>query len=167
MTSRSPFHRLARVARLGTVAGALVAALALSVPAPASAQEVKAIHENGMVVTPAQIGKSYFSTLSVNNHDTLQFQNGTLVEAWKITGSRNQCVQITMRSDHFDSFLELYAVHPVTGEMDLLERDDDSGGGVDARIQGRLPASGSYYVVASSADGEDPNARYTLDFKGC
>jgi hypothetical protein len=166
--ARLSVHRFVRVARLGTVAGALFAALTLAVPAASvSAQEVKAIHENGMVVTPAQIGKSYFSTLSVQNHDTMQLQNGTLIEAWKITGSKNQCVQISMRSDHFDSFLELYSVDRVTGEMDLLERNDDGGEGLDARIEGRLPSSGTYYVVASAADGEDPNAKYNLDLKSC
>ena len=168
MISRPSFAHVARIARVGTLAGALLVALTLAVPAASvSAQEVKAIHENGMLVTPAQIGKSYFSTLSVQNHDTMQLQNGTLIEAWKITGTRNQCVAISMRSDEFDSFLELYAVDRITGEMDLLERNDDGGEGVDARIQGRLPATVTYYVVASSADGEAPNAKYTIDFKSC
>jgi hypothetical protein len=160
--------RIARLARLSAAAVALVAGLTLAVPtASVSAQEVKAIHENGMLVTPAQIGKSYFSRLSVDNHDTMQLQNGTLFEAWKIQGTRGQCVQVTMRAKEFDSMLELYAVHPVTGEMELLERNDDGGDGLDARVQGRLPATGTYYVVASAADGEDPNARYELDFKRC
>jgi hypothetical protein len=167
VTSRSSFHRFARIARLGTAAGALVAALALSVPAPVSAQEVKAIRENGMLVTPAQIGKSYFSTLSVRNPDTMELGSGAVIEAWKIQGTRGECVQVTMRSDEFDSLLELYAVHPITGEMDLLERNDDGVGILDARIEGRLPASGAYYVVATTADGEDPNGKYTLDFKSC
>jgi hypothetical protein len=166
--SRISFHRIARVARLSTITAALIAGLTLAVPAaPVSAQEVKAIHENGMLVTPAQIGKSYFSLLSVRNHDTMQLQNGTLIEAWKIQGNRGQCVQVTMRSDEFDSMLELFAVHPVTGEMELLERNDDGGDGVDARLEGRLPATGTYYIVASAADGEDPNAKYNLDIKTC
>ena len=168
MIVRPSFARVARLARLTAAALALVASATLAVPAaPVAAQAVKAVHENGMVVTPAQIGKSYFSRLSVNNHDTMQLQNGTLFEAWKIQGNRGQCVQVTMRADDFDSMLELYAVHPVTGEMELLERNDDGGEGLDARIQGRLPATGTYYVVASAADGEDPNARYDLDFKSC
>lgn len=160
--------RVARIVRLSAAAVALLAGVTLAVPAaPVSAQEVKAVHENGMLVTPAQIGKSYFSRLSVNNHDTMQLQNGTLFEAWKIQGSRGQCVQVTMRSNEFDSLLELYAVHPVTGEMELLERNDDGGEGLNARLQGRLPTTGTYYVVASAADGEDPNARYELDFRSC
>ena len=168
MIFRPSFARVARIARLSAAALVLVTGFTLAVPAvPAFAQEVKAIHENGMLVTPAQLGKSYFSRLSVNNHDTMQLQNGTLLEAWKIQGNRGQCVQITMRSDEFDSMLELYAVHPVTGEMELLERNDDGGEGLDARIQGRLPTAGTYYVVASAADGEDPEARYEIDFKTC
>ena len=169
MISRLRLSRVGRVARLSAVALALVASSTLAIPAtPVSAQqEVKAIHENGMLVTPAQIGKSYYSRLSVNNHDTMQLQNGTLFEAWKIQGNRGQCVQVTMRSDEFDSMLELYAVHPVTGEMELLERNDDGGEGLDARLEGRLPATGTYYIVASAADGEDPNAKYNLDFKSC
>ena len=168
MISRLSCFRVARLARVGAVAVALLAGVTLAVSAaPVSAQEVKAIHENGMLVTPAQIGKSYFSRLSVDNHDTMQLQNGTLFEAWKIEGARGQCVQVTMRATEFDSLLELYAVHPVTGEKQLLERNDDGGQGLDARIQGRLPATGTYYVVASAADGEDPNARYELDFRSC
>jgi hypothetical protein len=168
VTFRTSLHRIARRTRIGTAAAALVVGLAFVAPvSPASAQEVKAIHENGMIVTPAQIGKSYFSTLSVRNHDTMQLQNGTLFEAWKIQGTRGQCVQVTMRADGFDSMLELYAVHPITGEMELLDRNDDGGEGLDARIQGRLPSTGAYYVVASAADGDDPNAKYNLDFRGC
>ena len=68
-----------------------------------------------------------------------------------------------MRAKELDSMLELYAVHPVTGERQLLKRNDDGGEGLDARIQARLPATGTYYVVASAVDGEDPNARYELD----
>jgi hypothetical protein len=168
VTFHAPFSLMARAARIGVAAAALIVGLAFVAPAsPASAQEVKAIHENGMIVTPAQIGKGYFSTLSVRNHDTMQLQNGTLFEAWKIQGTRGQCVQVTMRADDFDSMLELYAVHPVTGEMELLERNDDGGEGLDARIEGRLPVTGAYYVVASAADGDDPNAKYNLDFKSC
>lgn len=168
MISRLSFHRLARVSRLGTLAVALIVGLALAVPAAqVSAQGLRAIQENGMLVTPAQIGKSYYSHLTVKNPDAMQLQNGTLIEAWKIEGARGHCVQVTMRSDAFDSLLELYAVHPTTGEMDLLERNDDGAEGLDARLQGRLPTSGTYYVVATAADGEDPNGKYTLDFKSC
>jgi hypothetical protein len=167
VTSRSSFDRLVRAARIVTVAGALVAGLALAVPAPASAQEVKAIRENGMLVTPAQIGKSYFSMLSIRNPDTMELGNGSLIEAWKIQGMRGQCVRMTMRSEQFDSLLELYAVHPITGEMELLERNDDGAEGLDARLEGRLPMTGSFYVVATTADGEDPNGKYTIDFQTC
>lgn len=165
---RLSFDRVTRIARTSTVAAALAAGLTFGLPISlASAQEVKAIHENGMVVTPAQVGKSYFSTLSVRNPDTIQYQNGTLVEVWKISGSRGQCVDVTMKSDDFDSLLEIYSVHPHTGELKLLERNDDDGAGLNARIAGRLPQSGAYYIVATSSDGEDPDARYDIAFNAC
>jgi hypothetical protein len=166
--SRKSFHRLARVARLGTAVAALVAGLTLAGPAGlAAAQEVKAIRENGMLVTPAAIGKSYYSLLSARNRDTMQFANGTLVEVWKVQGNRGQCVEVSMHSDAFDSMLDMFAVHPVTGEMELIGRNDDGGEGLDARLRGQLPATGTYYVVASAADGEDPDGKYDLAFKSC
>lgn len=158
---------LRRVARVTTFAAALIAGLTFATPAgSAFAEEVRGIRENGLIVTPAKIGSSYFSTLSARNRDTIQFQNGTLVEIWKIQGQRGQCVDITMRSDAFDTMLDMFAVHPVTGELELVGRNDD-GDGLDARLQGRLPVTGTYYIVASSADGEDPDARYDLTINPC
>lgn len=90
--------------------------------------------------------------------------DGTYVDIWTFSGTAGQTVTITMRSSAFDSYLAL-------GEPDgdIVEEDNNSGGGQDARITYTLtesgtwgiianqwsPASGSYTLSLQCEDGDD------------
>src|SRR5207253_3446763 len=57
--------------------------------------------------------------------------------------------EITLRSKHFDAFLRM---EDSTGKE--LAYDDDSGGGVDARLIFKAPKDDTYRIIATSFDAE-------------
>ncbi len=64
-----------------------------------------------------------------------------------------------MSSNRLDAYLELYGPN-----RSLLIRDDDGGGDFNARIKTyRLPESGTYAIVAHSAD--DRPGAYALTLR--
>jgi hypothetical protein len=68
----------------------------------------------------------------------------------------------TMRSDAFDALLTL--LRPVGGITEPLARDDDGGGGSDARLRFSVPEPGTYLLVAQSY-GADGVGGYTLSLE--
>jgi len=133
----------------------------------AFAADITTVWDHGMPVSLAQIGYTYNSYIIPSSLTTKKLDNGTRVEAWKFQGRAGQCVDITMRSSEFDSFMGVYVNNPATGDLDKLAEDDDSGGGTDARIQGRLPSTDTYYVVVADATRRENAGRYTLRFESC
>ena len=100
---------------------------------------------------------------------TTTLQNGTRAELWKLQATGNQCLEVTMRSDELDSLVGLYQIKGSTGDAIKITEDDDSGGGPrgrDARFRYLLPASGAYYVTATSASGFEAG-RYSLEIASC
>lgn len=84
--------------------------------------------------------------------------DGTHYDAYRFTGRAGQRVEIRMRSEAFDAYLQLGTME--NGEFRSQESDDDGGGGTDARIRFTIPAAGTYVIYANSlgeAEGD-----YTL-----
>ena len=74
--------------------------------------------------------------------------NTSQVDLWAFEGEANQMVTISMTSDSMDAYLELY-----DSDVSFLTNDDDGGGNRNARIDAfRLPETGTYIIVAQSAD---------------
>jgi hypothetical protein len=76
--------------------------------------------------------------------------DGSFFDVYTFSGTAGQQVAVTMNSS-FDNFLFL-----VAPDGDELARDDDGGGGTNARIPAgsgfaRLPQTGTYRIVANSA----------------
>ena len=152
---------------ISTLAGLLlVGATATS----AFAADITTVWDHGMPVSLAQIGYTYNSFIDSSSLTTRKLDNGTRVEAWKFEGRAGQCVDITMRSEDFDSFMGIYVDNPRTGDLDKIVEDDDSGGGRsghDAEIRGNLPSTGTFYVVVADATKRENAGRYTLQFDSC
>lgn len=68
------------------------------------------------------------------------------LEAWSLEGRAGDTVTIDLTSDDFDTYL--YLVGPGLAET---MRDDDGGGGCNARLYVTFLESGTFRVVASSA----------------
>ncbi len=94
---------------------------------------------------------SYGETIS----DTLRGDSER--HLWAFEGQAGDQVSILMDGEQLDAYLELYAP-----DGTLLLRDDDSGGGTDARIELTLPQDGTYYILAYSVDPME-GGRYSLN----
>ncbi len=82
--------------------------------------------------------------------------NGAHFELWTYSGSRGERLTITLRSIQFDAYL-LVQRFP-GGASPLLARDDDSGGGSDARVELVLPEDGDYVITVTSAERGETGA---------
>jgi hypothetical protein len=91
----------------------------------------------------------------LSDTSALQLYDSTAYQMWLYRGKRNEEIVVTMHSDALDAYL-VVAVAGVT-----LADDDDGGGGTNARLRIRLPADGSYLIVANSAT-RSGRGRYEL-----
>lgn len=83
----------------------------------------------------------------------------TALHIYTFTGSAGDIVNIDMRSADFDSFLLLAGENGV-----VLTRNDDGGGGEDARITTfELTADGTYLVGATSRTAAESGYRRTVN----
>ncbi len=81
---------------------------------------------------------------------------GTYLDAWALEGRVGATVTVDLMSDDFDAYL--YALGPGFGET---LRNDDGGGGCDARLTMTFLENGTFRVVASTA-GSSHTGVYTL-----
>lgn len=78
-------------------------------------------------------------------------------DEWTFEGQEGDVISILMSSLALDSYLELYDPNG-----DLIEEDDDSGGGLQALIEGvELEMDGTYTIVARTFAGQR-RGEYTL-----
>jgi hypothetical protein len=82
-------------------------------------------------------------------------------DLYTFQGRAGQRVVITMRSSDFDSYLYLLAPG---GDETILATDDDSGGGLDARIRSTLPSNGEFRIRAASL-GSWAEGAYVLEVR--
>ncbi len=102
--------------------------------------------------TPLAVGATVNGTLAEG--DELDF-DGAYLDRYALAVQQGGTHEVTMRSTELDSFLWL--VNPDSG--DIIAFDDDSGGGLDARIVHPLDR-GCYWVEATTFPGE--SGAYTL-----
>jgi hypothetical protein len=74
-----------------------------------------------------------------------RFTDGSVYQAWTFFGTQGQLVQIDVMSSAFDAFCILQG--PAGNE---IARDDDSGGGLNARVSVALPVTGTYRIIANT-----------------
>ena len=126
----------------------------------AQGTSVQIVDVQGVPVYVAQYGFTYNSSLTT----TSMLQDGGPGEVWMFEGLTDECSEIIMRSTEFDSYLVLRQNVPFGA---IVSEDDDSGGGADALIRVRLPATDTYFITASSYSSGQVLGRYSLDFDRC
>ena len=84
---------------------------------------------------------------------------GTFADIYTMTLAGDTAVELRANSTAFDAYLIL-----LDGKGNVLDEDDDSGGGTNARIAGQLPA-GTYYVVVKPFGDYTKLGAYTLAAK--
>jgi S1-C subfamily serine protease len=87
-------------------------------------------------------------------------RDGSLFETFSFTGKAGQVVQITLSSGEFHPYLVLFAP-----DRKILKEDNGLPSGKNAAITLKLPATGTYRVVANAYDKTGRGA-YTLTVRG-
>jgi hypothetical protein len=130
------------------VALAVVAVLAGTVGS-ASAQE------------PTEIGIGSTVSGTLTSSDPALMDRGP-ARVYSFQAEEGQLLVAVLRSGAFDSYLTL--MRTVSGVTDVVDYDDDSGGGSDARLRFRVPATGVYYLVAQGySEGDTGGYSLTLE----
>jgi hypothetical protein len=131
--------------RCAVVAVALVALLAWD-KEMATAQEP----------TEISVGATVSGTLTSSDPAMMEHGPGRV---YSFQAAEGQHLVATLRSGAFDAYLTL--MRSVSGITDVIDNDDDSGGGSDARLRFVVPVTGLYYLVAQSYS-EDETGGYFL-----
>ncbi len=85
--------------------------------------------------------------------------DGSHFHLYLYEGSPGEQIVVTMRSSSFDAFLLGGPIQ--NGDFEQRDRDDDGGGGTDARLTVTLDGVGSYAILANSY-GAGETGEYTL-----
>jgi pre-peptidase len=86
--------------------------------------------------------------------------DGTYADVWEFTATAGERVAIDLRSDEFDTYLQL-----LDAAGKVIGQDDDSGGDLNSHLAITLPAAGTYRIVVNSAGHEQRVGAYTLSVR--
>ncbi|WP_309627678.1 PPC domain-containing protein [Brevundimonas sp.] len=116
-----------------------------------------------LVARPIAIGDTVEASLDAGDGGN---DSGQRADAYSFTGTAGQRIVVTMSSDAFDTYLELFADNAdVEGGRYALDSDDDGAGeGTNSRLTYSLTADGQYVIEARAFTGEGEGA-YTLSFE--
>ena len=88
-----------------------------------------------------------------------QLQDNTYFQAWTYYGQAGEVITFEVSSNEFDAYA---LIQDANGNV--LARDDDSAGGLNARIIFTLPATGNYRLIANTLRAGATGA-YTLSVR--
>jgi serine protease Do len=74
-----------------------------------------------------------------------RLSDNSVYQAWTYIGTRGERIEVDVTSTSFDAYAVL---EDASGKV--LARDDDSGGGTNARIVFTVPAAGAYRIIANT-----------------
>jgi len=123
--------------------GAAVALLLAGAAAPAVAQGFPAI----------RTGQSVSGTLAES--DPTPAERGRF-KVYRFEAAAGRPYVITLTSADFDAYLRV--AREMGGITDVLEEDDDRGGGTDARVRFTAGEAGTYLIVAQALEAEATGA---------
>lgn len=113
--------------------------------------------ERGGYLTPGRMVRGRLSA----GDPTLD--DGGFFHLYRYQGRRGEQVTIDLRSNDFDAYLVLGTPGGRHGVETALVRDDDGGGGRDARIVYTLPSDGEYVIRVNAV--MQSAGDYTLDVR--
>jgi hypothetical protein len=86
--------------------------------------------------------------------------DGTFADIWQFQGSAVQTITIDVRSDEFDTYMQL-----LDANGNKLGEDDDSGGNLNSRLTFTLPATGMYQIVVNNSGQSKRMGLYTVSIR--
>lgn len=117
-----------------------------------------------LVARPIAIGDTVEGSLEESDGAN---QYGQRADAYTFTGTAGQRIVVTMSSDAFDTYLELFSenAEEAGGRYALDSDDDGAGEGTNSRLTYSLTADGQYVIEARAFSGEEEGGAYTLTFE--
>ena len=105
---------------------------------------------------PIRVGQTVNGSLESSD---AQLDDDSYYDLWTYSGKKGDRVQITMRSERFDTYL---AVGRMQGDsLAVLKSDDDGADSTNSRVTLTVPEDGEYTIRTNSLSGEATGA-YTL-----
>jgi hypothetical protein len=86
--------------------------------------------------------------------------DGTFADIWQFQGGAGQTVTIDVRSDEFDTYIQL-----LDSAGNKVGEDDDSGGNLNSRLAYTLPATGTYQIVVNNSGQSKRVGVYTVSVR--
>ncbi len=88
-------------------------------------------------------------TGSLSNESPILFEDSTPYETHVLDLKGGDEIDVTMIAADFDAYLQIW-----DADGNSLVQDDDSGGGLNARVSMMVPADGTYQIIANSYSAE-------------
>jgi len=107
-------------------------------------------------LAPIAVGGSVTGNITYTG---CQFNGATFANIYTLSIAADSVVDLRLNSTDFDAYLVLW-----DSKGNLVDEDDDSGGGTNARITDSLPA-GTYFVVVRPFGDYTDHGAYTLTAK--
>jgi len=113
----------------------------------------------GSIAAPGTVATITFGTNMQGRLETgdQQMNDGTWADVWSFQGTAGQRVRIELRSEEFDTYVQL-----LDGRDVQLAEDDDALGDLDSMLEYVLPATGTYKIVVNNYSEERRAGIYTL-----
>jgi hypothetical protein len=100
------------------------------------------------------------STSGTIGYTGCQYADATFADIYQVQLTASTAIDLKLTSGDFDAYLVV-----LDAQGNLVDQDDDSGGGTDARIT-RLLGAGTYYVVAKPSGDYTKGGNYSLSLNG-
>jgi len=116
----------------------------------------------GGIPAPGQIGTIMAGTNVQGRLETgdQRMNDGTWADVWQFQGQQGQRVVIELRSEEFDTYVQL-----LDAQGNRLAEDDDSLGNLDARVEFTLASGGMFQIVVNNFSDERRAGIYTLTLR--
>ena len=113
----------------------------------------------GTIPAPGQVGTMAVGQMVQGRLETgdQTMNDGTFADVWAFDGAAGQTVVIDLRSEDFDSYVQL-----LDPSGTRLAEDDDSGGNLNSRITFTLQAAGRHQIVVNNFGDARRTGLYTL-----
>ena len=116
----------------------------------------------GSIPAPGQVGTVQVGTNVQGRLETgdQRMNDGTWADVWQFQGMAGQRVIIELRSEEFDTYVQL-----LDAQGNRLAEDDDSLGNLDSKVEFTLGASGMFQIVVNNFSDERRAGIYTLSVR--
>jgi len=106
-----------------------------------------------LAATPVRLGETVEGELTASDGVS---DGGARADAYSFTATAGQRIDVTLKSEAFDTYLELY---DPSGES--IDQDDDGADGTNSRMVATLAEAGTYRIEVRAVSG-DATGAYTL-----